>query len=90
MSLDMLQAVVQGYGDAILDQQIVAVQSGYWSAYYSNAKHPKSVNKIAEDMLRRHNQAKQSSISTPRPDVDVEAFLELEAQFKTRLEQQGR
>ena len=90
MSLDMVQAVIKGYGDAILDQQIIALQSGYWSAYYAGAKHPKPVNKIAEDMAQRHKQQDAKKLSTPKPDVDVDAFLEMEAQFKARLEQQGR
>ena len=90
MSLDVVQAVIKGYSDALLDQQIIAVQSGYWSAYYSGAKHPKPVNRIAEDMVRRHRQQDARKVSTPKPDVDVEAFLEMEAQFKAKLEQQGR
>lgn len=90
MSLDVLQAYIKGYGDHLLDQQIIAVQSGYWSAYYSGAKHPKPVNKITEDMMNRHKLEDARSIKTPRPDVNVEAYLEMEAQFKARLEQQGR
>lgn len=90
MSLDMVQAVIYGYGDRMLDNQIIALQSGYWSAYYSGAKHPKPVHKIAEDMVRRHKQQDAKKLSTPKPDVDVDAYLEMEAQFKARLEQQGR
>lgn len=90
MSLDVVQAVIKGYGDRLLDQQIVALQSGYWSAYYSGAKHPKPVHKIAEDMVKRHKQQDAKKMSTPKPDVDVEAYLEMEAQFKAKLEQQGR
>lgn len=91
MSLDMVQAVIRGYSDALLDQQIVALQSGYWSAYYTGGKHPKPVNQIAEDMINRHKrQGAKKKMSTVKPDVDVEAFLEMEAQFKARLEQQGR
>lgn len=90
MSLDMVQAVIAGYGDRMLDQQIVALQIGYWSAYYAGAKHPKPVHKIAEDMVTRHKQQDAKKLSTPKPDVDVDAYLEMEAQFKARLEQQGR
>lgn len=85
MSLDMVQAVINGYRDRMLDNQIIAVQSGYWSAYYSGAKHPKPVHKIAEDMVRRHKQQDAKKMSTPKPDVDVDAFLEMEAQFKARM-----
>lgn len=90
MSLDVFQAYVKGYGDHILDQQILALQSGYWSAYYSNVKHPKQMSRIAEDMIKRHKNADAKKISTPRPDVDVEAFLAMEARFLAKLEQQGR
>lgn len=90
MSLDMVQAVIQGYGDRMLDNQIIALQSGYWSAYYAGARHPKPVHKIAEDMVARHQKQDAKKMSTPKPDVDVAAFMEMEAQFKARLEQQGR
>ena len=90
MSLDMVQAVINGYGDRMLDNQIIALQAGYWSAYYSGARHPKPVHKIAEDMVNRHKQQGAKRMSTPKPDVDVDAFLEMEAQFKARMEQQGR
>lgn len=90
MSLDMVQAYVKGYGDRMLDNQIIALQAGYWSAYYSGVKHPKPVNKIAEDMVRRHKLEDAKKLSAPKPDVDVDAYLEMEAQFKSKLEQQGR
>ena len=90
MSLDMVQAVIHGYGDRMLDNQIIAIQAGYWSAYYSDVKHPKPVHKIAEDMVKRHKQQDAKKMSAPKPDVDVDAFLEMEAQFKARMEQQGR
>lgn len=90
MSLDMVQAVIKGYGDAILDQQVIALQSGFWSAYYAGTKHPKPVQKVAEDMIQRHKKQDAKPMSVHRPDVDVEAFLEMEAQFKAKLEQQGR
>lgn len=86
----MLRAVIKGYEDRILDNQIIAVQAGYWSAYYMGSKHPKPTHKIAEDMLNKHNQKDASKISRPKPEVDVNSFLEREAQFKARLEQQGR
>lgn len=87
MSLDVLQAVILGYSDALLDQQIIAIQSGYWSAYYSGSKHPKPVNKIAEDLVSKHMQKDAKTKATMKPDVDVEAFLEMEAQFNARLNQ---
>ena len=90
MSLDMVKAVVQGYGDRLLDHQIIALQTGYWSAYYAGAKHPKPVHVIAADMSQRHSKQSRADTTTTKPDVDVDAFLEMEAQFKAKLEQQGR
>ena len=84
MSLDMVQACIAGYADSLIDKQVVAVQTGYWSAYFANSKHPKSVKQISESIMRKHEGA-QSKTSSPRPDVDVEAFLEQEARFKAKL-----
>ena len=86
----MVKAVIKGYEDRMLDSQIIAVQTGYWSAYYIGSKHPKPTHKIAEDMLKRHNKQDASKISRPKPEVDVSTYLEREARFKARLEQQGR
>ena len=89
MSLDVFQAVVAGYGDALLDQQILAVQSGYWSAYYAGVKHPKPVSKVVEELINKHQKVKRDAgkVLTPKPDVDVAAFLEMEAAFQSRLAQ---
>lgn len=91
MSLDAFMAVVQGYTDRLLDQQILAVQTGYWAAYYTGSKHPKSVQQLAEDMVRKHQRKQDAAdMSIPRPEVDVNAFLEKEAKFKAKLAEQGR
>lgn len=90
LSLDVVLAVIKGYEDRLLDQQLLAVQTGYWSAYYSGAKHPKPVDRVAEEMMQKHNRRDAKTTSAPRPAVDVEAFLAMEAQFQARLEQQGR
>lgn len=86
----MFKAYVEGYSDRMIDYQIIALQSGYWSAYYSGVKHPKSVSRIAEDIVKRHKAQGAKKLTAPKPDVDVDAYLEMEAQFKSRLEQQGR
>ena len=88
MSLDVVQAYVKGYSDRLVDQQILALQSGYWSAYYSSSKHPKPMSKIAETIVERHRKAEEKSKgSINKPAVDVEAFLETERNFLARLEQ---
>lgn len=89
MSFDMVQACIAGYSDSLLDQSMIAVQTGYWAAYYTGAKHPKPVARISEDMIKAHNAKKDAArkAAAPRPDVDVEAFLAMEEQFKARLKQ---
>lgn len=90
MSLDMVQTCISGYADSLLDQQILALQTGYWAAYYVGSKHPKPVSKLAEDMVSKHQKQDANATSTIRPEVDVEAFLAKEEQFKARLAQQGQ
>lgn len=92
MQLDMFNAYVMGYSDQLLDQQILAMQTGHWAAYFVGSKHPKSTKELAEKMLKDHlkQDAKFKNPSAPRPDVDVEAYLEQEARFKAKMEQQGR
>lgn len=92
MQLDMFNAYVRGYSDQLLDQQILAMQTGHWAAYFVGSKHPKSTKELAEKMLKDHlkQDAKLKNPSAPRPDVDVEAYLEQEARFKAKMEQQGR
>ena len=92
MSLDVYTAYTKGYADRLLDQQILAMQTGYWAAYYVGSKHPKSPKELAKTLHQSHLKqgAKKKSPSAPRPDVDVEGFLEREARFKAKMEQQGR
>ena len=86
MDLGMLNAYLRGYGDRLLDQQTMSVQTGYWAGYYSNSKHPKSVKSILTKMIQKHRQS-EPKLKTPAPEVDVEAFLERERQFKEKLSQ---
>lgn len=84
MSADTYDACVSGYKDRLLDQQILAIQQGYWSAYYMGSKHPKSPDRIAEDMLKERV---RSATSQSKADIDVEAFLQREADFQRRLKE---
>lgn len=79
--MEQLNCFIQGYSDRTLELQQLAVEIGYWSAYYSNAKHPKPVSKILE-MLRRKPTKKKHSDQEP----DVEAFLQLEQKRLEMLE----
>lgn len=92
MSLDVFTAYTKGYSDRLLDQQILAMQTGHWAAYFVGSKHPKSPKELAEKMCNEHKKldAKLENPAAPRPEVDVEGFLEREARFKAQLEQQGR
>lgn len=83
MSLDMFKACIDGYADRLLDQQILALQTGHWAAYYVGSKHPKSAVKIAAEMQKHHKAADKRT--KPKPDVDVERFMQQEARFRARV-----
>lgn len=92
MSLDVFTAYTRGYSDRLLDQQILAMQTGHWAAYFVGSKHPKSPKELAEKMCneRKKMDAKFKNPTAPRPEVDVEGFLKMEANFKAKMGQQGR
>ena len=87
MSLEVFTAYTRGYSDRLLDQQILAMQTGHWAAYFVVSKHPKSPKELAEKMCNEHKKqdAKLKNPTAPRPEVDVEGFLEKEAKFKAQL-----
>ena len=82
----MFNAYVDGYSDRLFDQQIIAVQAGYWAGYYSKAKHPKNIKTILTTMLRKRQNA-EKKVKAPAPEVDVEAFLAMEQRFKEKMSQ---
>lgn len=84
MSLDMFEACIQGYEDQLFDQQIVAVHTGYWSAYFQT-KHPKPLSRVVEELIRGHEKSQHAGVNKPRPEVDVESFLAQERAFEERL-----
>ena len=83
MSLEVFNAYVAGYSDRLLDQQILAMQTGHWAAYFVGSKHPKSPKNLAEIMCKQHTSrdAKRSTTHVDRPEVDVDTYLEREARF---------
>lgn len=87
MSLARFKACVAGYSDHIFDLQLLAVYSGYWSGYYSNAKKPKSIKTVFEKLISGHNRSNNKSKHSS--NVDVDAFLAAEKQFRERLKRQG-
>ena len=88
MNLDTLNAVILGYQDRLFDQQCLAVHQGFWSGYYSiRTKRPKSVASILNTMFNKRTSSVQKSKHAD--DVDVDAFLAMEADFKRRWEEQN-
>ena len=83
LNFDTFNAVVEGYTDRVFDQQLITVQTGYWSGYYSNSKHPKSVDSIMMKMIDSRRKSSKSNVS----EIDVEEFLRREEAFNARLSQ---
>lgn len=80
----MLKACVDGYSDSLFDQQILSVQAGYWAGYYNRMKKPKPIKSVIDSLVRNKSRQDASGRVTA-PEVDVDAFLEQEAQFQKRL-----
>lgn len=85
MSLDLFQAVVQGYTDRLFDQQVIAVQAGFWAGYYSKVKHPKSVDSVISSMHKKKVRQDKRHLKAPAPVVDVEGFLAREQRLQDYL-----
>lgn len=83
MSLDMVLAVSRGYQDRQVDFQCLAVQIGYWAAYYTNggkkAKKPLQV-------IRGIRKQQYKAAHTQQHVDDIQPFDELEAMFNSRLQ----
>ena len=86
MSLDVLTAVSRGYRDRIWDQELLAIQSGYLSGYWSNSKKPKSLGQIIDMVLRSRKKSKQHNVDT----IDVDSFLAMEQRFNERRDNLAR
>lgn len=84
MSLSTLHSCFDGYSDRILDQQILTVHTGYWAGYYAMSKHPKDTSYVIKKMIEGQSKKTQKHA----PDIDVEAFLDMEARFAEKLTDQ--
>lgn len=82
MSMEVFRACINGYSDHLFDLQILGVQQGYWAGYYTRSKKPKPFKTIIEKMFT--SRKKQETTNIVKPEVDVEAFQEMEAQFNLR------
>ena len=81
MSIDTLNACMEGYNDRLFDQQLLTAHIGFWSGYYNNSKHPKPLNSVLTSMLKSKNKKNQKHVDT----VNVAEFLEKEQKFKEQL-----
>ena len=86
MSLDVFKACARGYADHMFDLQLVGVQQGYWAGYYSSAKKPKPLKYVIDKLFKARRKGECSSQMVEKPDVDVDAFLAMEAQFNAKLQ----
>lgn len=86
MSLDVFQACARGYADHIFDLQLVGVQQGYWAGYYSSAKKPKPLKYVIDKLFKARRKGEHVSQTVEKTDVDVDAFLAMEAQFNAKLQ----
>lgn len=88
MNIDTLNAVILGYQDRLFDQQCLAVHQGFWAGYYSiRTKRPKPVTTILNTMFKSKMKSQNKRVHAD--EVDVDAFLAMEAEFKRRLEAQN-
>lgn len=87
-NLERLKAVISGYSERLYDYQKLAIQTGYWGAYYSHAKHPKPITSIVAALDKQRMQ-KQKSGKVETTEADVEAFLEMERLFNETLNSTG-
>lgn len=74
----MLQynACIEGASDFQRDRVAIAVQGAFYTAYWQNAKHSMSLDRV----LRKIRQP--ANTSGEKPDVDVEAFQEQYRRFE--------
>lgn len=88
MNLNTLNAVILGYQDRLFDSQCLAVHQGFWSGYYSiRTQRPKPVRTILQTMINKRFEPVQKREHAS--DVDVDAYLAMEADFKRRWEEQN-
>lgn len=83
MNLPMVNAYIEGYQDHLFDLKCIAVYQGFWTGYYSNTKKPKSLTTVLTTLHKDHlkskkRRSKNTDISKPREEVNVEQFLERE------------
>lgn len=82
--MEVFRACIEGYSDRLFDEQVLAIQTGYWAGYYNRARKPKPVKAVLESLMRKKTK-QVASKSVKAPEVDVDAFLAQEQMFLQRL-----
>lgn len=67
-------ACALGAGDAQRDKLAIAMQQAYFTAYWNNAKHPKTLDRVIRSIYKDDTK--------PKPNVDVEKFLSRKRRFE--------
>lgn len=93
MNIPMVQAIIEGYEEYLFDQRCLAVHYGYWAGYYQS-KNPKLPDKVINDMVSKHTMDRRQRMmqlqNVPRPDVDVDLFMQREARLQEYLKARAR
>ena len=80
-SLEEFQAYVEGYSERLIDQQRIAVFTGFWAGYYNNTNHAKPVGTVMASLGKKKKKAEHVN------DINVENFKRTEAAFLKALEE---
>ena len=83
MDLFSYLTYLDGHNLWVLDQHELAVMTGYWASYYTNAKRPKRPNVIIASMRKGHEPSK------PKAAIDTEKFYQM-VDFEERLKIEGK
>lgn len=84
MSLEVLNAYLEGYSDHLFNLQLLSIQQGYWAGYFTRAKRAKPLKKIIDELVRGRTKKAPKRLED-KPNVDVEAFLKAEREFNKKL-----
>ena len=88
MTLPHFIAFQKGYDLSRYDLECLMVKAGYWAAYYNNAKNAKPVSSVLEQMHDQYYKPKKSK--GPKPEVNVDLYLQREESFNRRREKLRR
>lgn len=84
MSLEVLNAYLEGYSDHLFNLQLLSIQQGYWAGYFTRAKKARPLKKIIDELVKGRTKKAPKKLED-KPDVDVEAFLQAEREFNKKL-----